>query len=559
MSELSINCLDIKRVIAIVIILISCKSFSQLKAFPEAEGNGELTVGGRFGKIIEVTNLNDNGPGSLRAAITTRGARIIVFRVSGTITLNSKLKISYDSVTIAGQTAPGDGICIRKYPLDISANHVILRYLRFRLGDENPTGEDDALSAFSGKKYIIIDHCSVSWSIDEAMSCYANENFTAQWNLISESLYSNHHSKGPHGYGGIWGGKNATFHHNLFAHHTSRNPRFAGGETQTCQNVDFRNNVIYNWGFNSVYGGEAGTINMVGNYYKSGPATKSGVKNRIVQIADSLGRWYIDSNYVEGYPLISENNWSGGVQGPYINNSGLRIYQPNPYVPVNMDSPQELLQKIYSHVGASLPKRDAIDSRIINEVRNGTATFYSKSYAKLNGLDTNLVTGIIDTQTVVGGWVQLNSITPPSDSDHDGMPDDWEISHGLNPNDSTDRNNIHSSGYSYIEVYLNELGTFPNSIKEYEPLQPDKMVLIQNYPNPFNPSTNIEFNLDQKCFATLKIYDILGKEKITLVEGEFSSGIHTVKFDAKNLSAGIYFAIIKAGQNFGKVKLILLK
>ena len=209
-------------------------------AFPGAEGFGSMTRGGRGGKVIAVTNLNDSGPGSLREACETEGARIVVFKVSGTITLESALKISNPYITIAGQTAPGDGICIRKYPISIRASEVIIRYLRVRLGNE---AEDDA-DAISSRyqKNIIIDHVSASWSVDETVSIYHCENITVQWCLISESMYNAGHVKGTHGFGGIWGSNYSTYHHNLLAHHSSRNPRFASG----CGYTDFRNNVVYN-------------------------------------------------------------------------------------------------------------------------------------------------------------------------------------------------------------------------------------------------------------------------------------------------------------------------
>ena len=223
-------------------------------AFPTAEGYGKYTQGGRGGAVIEVTNLNDSGKGSLRAAVEAKGPRIVVFRVSGTIDLKSPLTIRNSYITIAGQTAPGDGICLKRYPLNIGADNVIIRHLRVRVGDE--TGDDcDAVSG-RGRKNIMLDHLSVSWSIDEALSVYMCENVTIQWCLVSESLRFSHHEKGAHGFGGIWGSNYSTYHHNLLAHHSSRNPRFASGAGFN----DYRNNVIYNWGYNTCYGGEYNQI-----------------------------------------------------------------------------------------------------------------------------------------------------------------------------------------------------------------------------------------------------------------------------------------------------------
>ncbi|MBN1926347.1 MAG: Ig-like domain-containing protein [Prolixibacteraceae bacterium] len=442
-----------------LVITVSCVWSDQL-AFPTAEGYGKFTTGGRGGKVIEVTNLNDTGTGSLRAAIEASGPRTIVFRVSGTIELTRELKISNPYITIAGQTAPGDGICISQYPLVINADEVIVRYIRVRMGDE-AGNESDAISGRYHKN-IMIDHVSASWSVDETISIYHCENVTVQWCIVSESLYLSNHEKGTHGYGGIWGSNYSTYHHNLLAHHTSRNPRFASG----CGNNDYRNNVLYNWGFNSCYGAEKvqqnsseftfSNINMVANYYKPGPATKSGsTRYKIAQPSsrdkqNDYGKWYVADNFVHGSAKVTANNWDGGIQpddgSPAI--SWLKLEEPWSAMPIDQHTAEEAYVLVLQNAGASLPQRDAVDLRIVDETINAYAT-YGASYGAKKG--------IIDSQADVGGWPELNSLQPPTDTDHDGMPDDWETAKGLNPNDDTDRNEIGDGGYTNLEIYLNEL------------------------------------------------------------------------------------------------------
>ncbi len=430
-----------------------------LPAFPGAEGFGANITGGRGGEVIAVTNLNDSGEGSLRAAIETSGTRTIVFRVAGRIDLNSELSINNGNLTIAGQTAPGDGITLSGHTLKVNADNVIIRFIRSRLGDVKGS-QDDALN---GRKHkgIIIDHCSMSWSIDEGASFYDNTNFTMQYCIISESLYKSVHDKGTHGYGGIWGGKGATFHHNLLAHHTSRNPRFCGSRYSNqpdLERVDFRNNVIYNWGSNSIYGAEGGSYNLVNNYFKPGPATKSAVKPRIMapnadngsnnQPQGVWGTFFVDGNYVLGSSHVTENNWNGvHVNSSFVDQ--IKSSEEYSFDEVTTHTADLAFEHVMAQAGCILPQRDAVDKRIINETLTGTASF---------GGSYGTATGIIDSQEDVGGWPALNAGTPPADSDGDGMPDEWEIAQGLNPDDPDDRNDdANSDGYTNLEAYLNEL------------------------------------------------------------------------------------------------------
>ncbi len=447
--------------ITIFLLLLFCRLTAQTPAFPGAEGGGMYTTGGRGGKVIYVTNLEDDGkPGSLRYAINQAYPRIIVFKVSGIIKLQKRLFIKNGDLTIAGQTAPGDGICIRDHNVTVDADNVIVRFLRFRMGDETQEQTD----AFSGKnrKNIIIDHCSMSWSIDECASFYSNENFTMQWCLIAESLNKSFHDKADHGYGAIWGGKNASFHHNLLAHHNSRNPRFNGWKRAGLKYtnildeelVDYRNNVIYNWGNNSAYGGESqGKYNIVANYYKYGPGTKSSIKSKILQVdmdPDTInyppgtGQFYVTDNYVFGNPAVTKNNWNGGVTyAKDANQTACRADKPFPYTPVSQHTAEKAYEKVLQLAGASL-SRDIIDVRITEEVKKGTATFSGSKTGK---------PGIIDSQTDVGGWPEYKQASLPVDQNEDGVPDHWMETHfpGKKAND------VNNEGYTYLEVYLNSL------------------------------------------------------------------------------------------------------
>lgn len=423
---------------------VSTAATTRSIAFPGAEGFGKYTTGGRGGQVIVVQNLNDDGPGSLRDAIQKKGPRIVVFAVSGYIDLKSPLDINNGDITIAGQSAPGDGITLRYYPVSIKDDNVIVRYLRFRLGDTEAV-QGDAAGANRRASNIIVDHCSMSWATDECASFYGNKDFTLQWCIISESLNHSVHAKGDHGYGGIWGGEGATFHHNLIAHHMSRMPRFSGSSTTTntsAELVDFRNNVIYNWGGNNVYGGERGRYNMVNNYYKPGPATPKSKQERLLEPYAPYGKFYMAGNVMKGAPEITRQN-----------RQGVAITHPDSALtttafevePVSTQAPQDAFASVLSGAGAS-HRRDAVDIRVVREAQTGEAT---------KGKNGN---GIIDSQNDVGGWPALQSAPAPMDTDQDGMPDAWERKYKLNPDNAADAAAYTlDKQYTNIEVYLNSL------------------------------------------------------------------------------------------------------
>lgn len=411
-------------------------------AFPGAEGFGKYATGGRGGEVLVVTNLNDSGPGSLREAVERQSPRIIVFSVSGTIQLKSELDIKYGNVSILGHSAPGQGITLRDYPIIASeVDNLIIRYIRSRLGDETKF-QGDAIS-INRCNNVIVDHCSFSWSSDESATFYDNTNATIQYCIISESLNASVHAKGEHGYGGIWGGKKATFHHNLFAHHKSRTPRFHGARYHKMPKeeiVDFRNNVIYNWQQNNSYGGEEGNHNIINNYYKAGPATESKA-DKILDPYKPYGKFYLSGNILEGHDEVNMDNWEGVNKFDEI--PQVKLNQPIQVEDVPTETALAAFNSVLLKSGASY-SRDAIDQRVVEEVREGLFTYGEK--------------GIIDSQKEVGGWPSLMKIKTPRDEDNDEIADAWERKSGLNPRDSSDSaERSLSSGYSNIEMYLNSL------------------------------------------------------------------------------------------------------
>ena len=360
---------------------------AQTPAFSGADGGGKYTTGGRGGKVLYVTSLADDGSvGTFRWAVTQSSARIVMFKVSGLITLKSALKITNGNITIAGQTAPGDGICLKNYEFYVGADNVIIRYMRFRLGNEIIGNESDAIWG-RYQRNIILDHCSMSWSIDECASFYSNENFTMQWCIIAESLNNAGHVKGAHGYGGIWGGKNVSYHHNLIAHHNSRNPRFNGWKRSGLsytnpldeERLDFRNNVIYNFGDNGSYGGEAaGKYNIVANYIKYGPATKSTIKYKVTEVdidpstayGQQFGTYFIQDNFVFGNTTNTQDNWAGVTYASGVNTSLCKTTVPFQNIPIAQHTAAIAFERVLDFAGSS-NARDVVDTRVVSETRNG--------------------------------------------------------------------------------------------------------------------------------------------------------------------------------------------
>ncbi len=482
-------------------------------AFPGAEGHGRYVTGGRGGKIVHVTNLNNSGTGSLRAAVSGNDKKIVVFDVSGIIALSAELIIG-DNTTIAGQTAPNPGITVRYFTMRPGNNNII-RFIRFRRGEEKNVNDGADATWQRNKTNIIFDHCSFSWSIDEIASFYDNRSFTMQWCTLGEALANPGHTKGEHSYGGIWGGKGASFHHNFLCHMQNRAPRFCGaryaweGYDKTkyanpiqAEIVDFRNCVMYNWGNgNGCYGGTGGgQINIVNNYYKAGPGTANKTRVTQVSVANSsnaedspymgyASRYYINGNYVAAAKVPQNYDWKGvifdsgltTIDGEQCIPDDKHLYGDNvtyyknsagkDFVRVKMDSPVEkgtvtthsaeaAYEKVLSYCGASL-YRDNVDARYMEEAANGTTTYIGSATKTGDGKTVVHRAGIIDYVKDQGEYVlETGSREAGFDSDNDGMADAWETANGLNPNDASDAKTytLDSKGwYTNLEVYCNAL------------------------------------------------------------------------------------------------------
>jgi hypothetical protein len=457
---------------------------ARIPAFPGAEGGGAYTPGGRGGKVYVVTSLADRGPGTLREACEQGGARIVVFNVAGIIRLKSPLIVRAPYITIAGQTAPGDGICVAGESVWIDTHDVVIRHMRFRRGETNVGRRDDSLGG-NPVGNIIVDHCSASWGSDENISMYrhmydANDgsparklptvNITFQNCISSEALDTYNHS-----FGSTIGGESCTFVRNLWADNTGRNPSIgmSGG-------FNFVNNTVFNWAHRSMDGGDpTSRYNVIDNTFKPGPVTPrdSPVGHRILKPESGrsgpsgpvYGKAYVHGNRVEGNDEVTRDNWAGGVQIEDLPNAGefkdrIRVDQPFPMPPVRILPAEEAYRFVLENAGATLPTRDVVDRRIIEQVRTGRITaspqvdpnsLYQFQYRRL-GKDSYLK-GIITDIRLVGGYPEYKG-TAHKDTDGDGMPDAWEVKHKLDPNDPSDAaRDSNGDGYTNIEKYIHAI------------------------------------------------------------------------------------------------------
>jgi hypothetical protein len=457
---------------------------SDIPAFPGAEGGGKFSFGGRGGKVLVVTNLNDAGPGSFRWACEQGGARIVVFNVAGIIRIKTPVIIRAPYITIAGQTAPGDGVCIAGESVWINTHDVIVRFMRFRRGETWVGRRDDAIGG-NPIGNIMIDHVSASWGLDENMSMYrhmyndstgkaAEEklptvNITIQNSIFAEALDTWNHS-----FGSTLGGENCTFMRNLWANNTGRNPSIGWYGI-----FNFVNNVVFNWVHRSIDGGDyRAQYNIINNYFQPGPSTpKNNVGHRILKPESGrsklkyqvYGRAYVNGNIMEGYPEITKDNWNGGVQVEDLPNTGsytadMKWNKPLPMAPVSIIDAADAKQYVIANAGATLPKRDAVDIRLAEQVRTGKITYQENvklpetQFQHRRAPIDSYKKGIITDVSQVGGYPEYKG-TPYKDSDSDGMPDDWEKKNGLNPNSAADASQQakNKSGYTNIEEYLNSV------------------------------------------------------------------------------------------------------
>lgn len=554
---------------------------AQQIAFPGAEGFGKYASGGRGGDVVAVTNLMDDPDdppeGSMRWAIrqaidtlthplgftyTKPRPLTIVFRVSGIIELKDELDIHRSNLTIAGQTAPGDGICFKKHTVSVSGggsagiqSNIIVRYLRFRPGIDADSAElarGIAGLDVENCRNVIVDHCSFSWANEECAIFYDNHTTTIQWCIAGEGLYNAGHAKGSRSYCGVWGGQYTSIHHNLIAHNRSRTIRFNGARAHdTAAVVDYRNNVIYNWrDAGACYGGEVeiwsgySRANIISNYYKPGPATSTThlfIKPSYKSQNWGVGEWHLSGNVMEGDYDLTGDNW----QGVDFSNipSSLRDTAKS-MVPFNMDvrlpteSADEAFLSVLDRAGAVYPGRDTVDARIVYEARTGTTSSTG-----------TLGNGIIDDPEAVGGYPEYNTSNVPEDLDEDGMDDAWELENGLDPSDHDDRNLVDTSGYTKLEVYLNELVEeftliLPPVVSSEERYAKPEIIV---YPNPVRENVHV---ISKNPVSVVYVYDLSGSV-IREMKGE-----NTKIIEMKDLKQGVYFIQVFTNKGFSVDKVI---
>lgn len=426
---------------------IAGAQMTRRRAFPGAQGYGTRTPGGRGGRVIEVTNLRDAGPGSFRAAATAKGRRIIVFRVSGTITLQREVDLLNPYVTIAGQTAPGGGITLRADPcndggvLGVHTHDVVIRYVRLRPGPHpcaGPGESSDGIVIYKeNAHHIVVDHSSISWAVDENVSLYDfAHHVTLSWNIISEGLANSTHEEGEHSKGAHLSGDKTyaiSFHHNLLAHNNDRNP-----QPTNPGRADIRNNVVYNYGENAALTSNSHgrpEFNFIGNRYLPGPDTDRSEHELDVYGSTDLGwAFYVRGNL--GPHRTSNDLPQARTVSPEGRSS--MVSRPFATAPVTTTGAVKATRQVLARAGATVPHRDAVDRRVVRDVRDRSGR-------------------IIDSPAQVGGWPSLPAGTAPRDSDHDGMPDSWEKDRGLRPNRDDSSGDQDGDGWTNVEEYLNGL------------------------------------------------------------------------------------------------------
>jgi hypothetical protein len=534
------------------LLVVALPVLAQVPAFPGAEGFGSTTPGGRGGRVLFVTTLNASGAGSLKEAIESTGPRIVIFQVGGTIdwgSIGGAVNVRSPFITICGQTAPGDGITIKNGMLSVTTHDVVVRGLRFRVGDARTgfdAGNRNGIDVAGANAYnVIFDHCSISWAIDENAGVTGGaHDVTIQYCYVTEGLNCSIHPKGCHSKGLMANHSsngNISFHHNVLAHNVDRNPQLV------CPgNLEAVNNIVANFSFGGRFDNDA-KVHFIGNRYIPGPNTNPGRMGLIVGNSPRNTRVYVEGNIGPGRPANTGDEWAIS-DAPASYRSASMLFTPT----IEPDDVDQIWPSLLDDAGA-LP-HDDVDERMRSDVLTADG-------------------GWIDSQNEVGGWPQISSGVSPTDSDNDGIPDDWEIANGLNRNNPGDASlDLDGDGYTNIEDYVNGLlldGEGTTTATGKDDGVPSDYVLNQNFPNPFNPSTTIGYTLAEDSHVKLAVYDVLGQDVVTLVDGEQGSGYRQAmwlgKTDANTTAeSGVYFYRIEVAGQSGKTyveqkKMILVK